>query len=105
MGLSWETVPSVRVVEFTAGSVYRRHTDWSPGVGVRRKLSLTVQMSAPADYEGGDVVLYAGPLDEVVCRHMGCFAVWPAWVLHEVREVTKGRRYSMVAWAEGQPYR
>lgn len=105
VGLSWETVPSVRLVEYTVGGFYRRHTDWSPRGGVRRKLSMTVQMSNPGDYEGGDVVLYAGPLDETVCRHMGCFAVWPSWVLHEVKEVTWGRRYALVAWAEGESYR
>lgn len=104
-GLAWLEVPSVRIVEYTAGNFYRRHTDWSPGAGRLRKLSMSVQMTDGADYVGGDVILYAGPMDEKLPRSIGTFGLWPAWVLHEVSEVTSGCRYAMVAWAQGEPFK
>jgi PKHD-type hydroxylase len=70
-----------------------------------RKLSLTIQLSSPEDYEGGDLVLQVGPEPELMSKDLGKMVAFPSYVLHEVRPVTKGTRYSLVAWVTGKPFR
>ena len=43
----------------------------------------------------------------VVCnqiKNKGSIVVFPSFVWHKVRPVTKGLRYSLVAWNLGNPY-
>ena len=73
--------------------------------GTVRKLSLTIQLSSPEDYEGGELVLQAGNDPEIMSKELGKMIVFPSYVLHEVRPVTKGTRYSLVAWVTGKPFK
>jgi PKHD-type hydroxylase len=73
--------------------------------GPVRKLSLTIQLSAPEDYEGGELALYTGKDRELMPKEHGKIVLFPSYVLHEVRPVTKGTRYSLVAWITGTPFR
>jgi PKHD-type hydroxylase len=73
--------------------------------GTVRKLSLTVQLSDPADYEGGELALQIGKDAEVMPKELGKMVVFPSYVLHEVRPITKGTRYSLVAWITGKPFK
>ena len=70
-----------------------------------RKLSLTIQLSSPEDYEGGDLVLQVSPHPDTMDKELGKMIAFPSYVLHEVRPVTKGTRYSLVAWVTGKPFR
>jgi PKHD-type hydroxylase len=73
--------------------------------GTVRKLSLTIQLSLPEDYEGGELALQLGGDDSVMPKELGKMIVFPSYVLHEVRPVTKGTRYSLVAWITGKPFK
>jgi PKHD-type hydroxylase len=73
--------------------------------GVVRKLSLTIQLSAPEDYEGGELALQVGKEAELMPKEQGKLLVFPSYVLHEVRPVTEGTRYSLVAWITGKPFK
>lgn len=105
IGLSYEEIPSIRMLEYRQGGKYARHTDWSSGAGINRKLSMSVQLSKSESYEGGDVVIHAGPDEVEISREAGVASIWPSWTLHEVKPITSGVRYCLVAWAHGQPYR
>ena len=70
-----------------------------------RKLSLTIQLSAPEDYEGGELALQFSKEPELMPKELGKMVVFPSYVLHEVRPVTKGTRYSLVAWVTGKPFK
>lgn len=70
-----------------------------------RKLSLTIQLSIPEDYEGGELALQIGPQPEIMGKERGQMFIFPSYVLHEVRPVTKGVRYSLVAWVTGKPFK
>jgi PKHD-type hydroxylase len=72
---------------------------------VVRKLSVTIQLSNPEDYEGGELVLHQGKDPVVMPKELGKMIVFPSWALHEVRPVTKGTRYSLVAWVTGKPFK
>jgi PKHD-type hydroxylase len=73
--------------------------------GTVRKLSLTIQLSSPDDYEGGELALQVGKEPDLMAKDLGKMIVFPSYVLHEVRPVTKGTRYSLVAWITGKPFK
>lgn len=73
--------------------------------GTVRKLSLTIQLSSPEDYEGGELSLQLGKEPDIMPKELGKMVVFPSYVLHEVRPVTKGTRYSLVAWITGKPFK
>jgi PKHD-type hydroxylase len=75
--------------------------------GLPRKLSLTIQLSDPSEYEGGDLNLYIGPGMEPSTpeKQQGKLIAFPSYVLHQVTPVTKGTRYSLVCWVTGKPFK
>ena len=83
---------------------YGMHTDKILN-GTVRKLSLTIQLSSPEDYEGGELVLQLSKEPDIMPKELGKMVVFPSYVLHEVRPVTKGTRYSLVAWITGKPFK
>ena len=70
-----------------------------------RKLSLTIQLSDPSDYDGGELALQFGSTPELPTNEQGKMVVFPSYTLHEVRPVTRGTRYSLVAWVTGKPFK
>lgn len=66
-----------------------------------RKLSLSVQLSAPTDYEGGDIGFFYTMKEKHASRDRGAIVTFPSWVMHRVTPVTKGVRYSLIAWIVG----
>lgn len=82
---------------------YTRHIDplvWN--VPHNRKLSISIQLSDPSEYEGGDLVLHFQNDPLIVEREKGMTTFFPSYTLHEVTPVTKGERYSLVAWVHGK---
>jgi len=73
--------------------------------GRLRKLSITIQLSSPEDYEGGDLALYVDKNPDLAPKALGKLIAFPSYVLHEVLPVTKGTRYSLVTWVAGTPFR
>ena len=73
--------------------------------GTIRKLSITVQLSNPEEYDGGELVLHYGKTPEVMEKQQGKLIAFPSYALHEVRPVTRGTRYSLVAWITGEPFK
>lgn len=66
-----------------------------------RKISISVQLSDPNDYEGGNLELFYTNKAKTAARDQGAIVAFPSWVMHRVTPVTKGIRYSMVAWIVG----
>lgn len=91
--------------KYTApGGKYGKHIDSSHGT-IIRKLSFTLQLSDPKDYKGGDLCLYLDDKPEVMKKEQGYVALFPSYVLHEVKPVTQGTRYSLVSWITGKPFK
>jgi PKHD-type hydroxylase len=64
-----------------------------------RKLSLTVQLSDPSDYDGGDFQF--AEVENPNGKAMGSVLVFPSYLQHRVLPVTRGTRRSLVAWFSG----
>jgi PKHD-type hydroxylase len=80
--------------------------DWHADIGGRgipqsRKLSLTVQLSDPDDYEGGALELNMRGEPEAAPRDRGTAIAFPSYALHRVAPVTRGVRRSLVVWTHG----
>jgi len=84
------------------GGHYTPHYDWGAGDAGMRKLSFTIQLSDPSEYEGGDLVLYSGEPEPISApKTRGSITVFPSWMLHAVTPVTWGVRKSLVGWFQG----
>jgi PKHD-type hydroxylase len=87
---------------------YGQHMDCTMGIPHKtasRKLSITIQLSDEADYDGGDLNLYQGRKPAVAPKGKGQLVCFPSYVLHEVTPVTRGLRYSLVTWVHGPLFR
>ncbi len=93
-----------QVASYGPGGHYDWHVDLGVGTQSARKLSLSVQLSDPSDYEGGDLE-FLGPTDATAPRDRGALVAFPSFVGHIVRPVTRGERLSLVSWISGAPFR
>jgi hypothetical protein len=87
---------------YEVGEYYGPHFDIGPGRLTERKLSSTVQLSAPEDYTGGELMIYP---EFVAPKGQGSLTVFPSFMCHDVRPVKTGVRYSMVSWVSGPPFK
>lgn len=83
---------------------YDWHMDCGKGIQNQRKISVTVQLSDPDEYEGGDLQFNIGK-EITAPRGKGNVVIFPSFFLHRVTPVTKGTRKSFVLWVGGEPYR
>lgn len=80
-------------------------------VGKIRKISVTVSLNDPTEYEGGNLKFDLGPhrTDQyhecTEIRPKGSVIVFPSHIHHQVTPVTRGTRYSLVCWNLGAPFR
>jgi PKHD-type hydroxylase len=84
------------------------HYDWHVDQGLmqmRRKLSISVQLSDPSDYEGCDLQFHASNQFETAPRDRGTVIAFPSYVLHRVTPCTKGTRKAIVAWITGPQFK
>jgi PKHD-type hydroxylase len=91
---------------YEGGEAFGAHLDNSirqiPGtpLRVRTDISATLFLSAPDDYDGGELVI-----DDVYGAHAvklgaGDMAVYPASSLHHVKPVTRGTRLASFFWVQ-----
>src|SRR5271155_3151463 len=112
-GVDLSFLPALQFTEYLAdeSGYYDWHIDtflYADPVpkATHRKLSLIMQLSNPHDYDGGDIELKAyPPPDKLEIRRRGMMLIFPSLLYHRVMPVTRGKRYSIVAWYEGPQWR
>ena len=117
----WDFTESCQFTEYKKGQFYDWHCDSSElpydepdnfnTNGKIRKLSMTLCLTEPEEYKAGDLEFAFHDLDgnkqPRICeeiRSKGSVIVFPSFVWHRVKPVTKGIRNSLVCWNLGQPY-
>lgn len=90
---------------YEPGMSYGAHVDAALlGVGtpdpMRADLAVTVFLSDPAEYEGGELALQTSLGEQEVKLAAGSAVVYPATTLHQVRPVTRGVRQVAVTWVQ-----
>jgi len=86
---------------------YNWHIDADPNDNnVPRKLSMSILLSNPSDFEGGEFQVKT-TTDEVQTLNCERGRAWffPSYTLHRVAPVTKGVRRSLVLWVGGPVFR
>lgn len=89
------------IVDYRTGDFYEWHLDMGRGA-ISRKLSVSLMLSSPEDYEGGGLAFPGTQLERVP---RGSAVVFPSFLLHGVQPVKRGRRCSLVAWVGGPRFR
>jgi PKHD-type hydroxylase len=89
--------------KYTEGGAYHKHSD-SAFMGspeIRTDLSVTIFLSDPADYDGGELTLeYSSGEVRKVKERKGTLVCYPSGVLHYITPVTRGARYAAITWLQ-----
>ena len=128
----WDWSESCQFTKYGVGQYYGWHCDsWDKPYsrppladgtrpidhGKIRKLSVTISLSHPDEYVGGNLEFdFRNQVDwdrnKKAAIHScdgirprGSIIVFPSFVWHRVAPVTKGTRYSLVIWNLGYPFR
>jgi PKHD-type hydroxylase len=98
-------IEGLQFTEYNAPSgYYDKHVD-TRYKGPVRKLSFVLQLSDPKDYEGGELHLHFKKTPDIMKKEQGTLIAFSSTTLHEVTPVTKGKRYSLVGWITGKPFK
>ena len=119
----WDWSEACQFTKYNKGQYYDWHCDSWEGAynkpndpnthGKIRKLSVTLSLSDEKDYKGGELEFDLRNKDPdkkrntMICKEIrpkGSLVVFPSFIWHRVRPVTKGSRYSLVIWNLGRPF-
>ena len=125
--VEWDWSESCQFTKYGVGQYYGWHCDsWDKPYnkpddpqshGKIRKLSVTISLNDPTEYEGGNLEFdFRNQVDwernkkkaikscEEI-RPRGSIIVFPSFCWHRVAPVTRGTRYSLVIWNLGRPFK
>jgi PKHD-type hydroxylase len=91
---------------YDAGMKFDAHVDGAvravPGAGIRMRadLSSTLFLTAPEDYDGGELVIEDSYGTHAVKLPAGHMILYPASSLHRVNAITRGSRWSSFFWTQ-----
>ena len=115
-----QTLESIQVTHYSEGDFYDWHIDEfetnlikSNGEEFNRKISVTIFLNDPDEYEGGELdIEIRGPIvKDWESRYVTLklpkksIVIFPSNKWHRVRPVTSGIRKSLVLWFQGTPFR
>ena len=122
----WDYSESCQFTKYKLNQYYDWHCDsWdktydapnTPSHGKIRKLSMTCQLTDGSEYSGGELEFdfrqYEPPQRDE-SKHLrkateilpkGSIVVFPSFLWHRVKPVTRGTRYSLVVWHLGYPFK
>lgn len=128
----WDWSETCQFTKYGIGQYYGWHCDsWEkpyerkklddgsddPSHGKIRKLSVTISLNDPDEYDGGNLEFdFRNQVDWernkkskikscTEIRPRGSIIVFPSFVWHRVAPVTRGTRYSLVIWNLGYPFK
>lgn len=98
----------IQVTSYEENDHYRWHSDYGTSTDARhtRKLSASLLVTDPNEFEGGDLEFIDYHGNTVVApRTKGTMVVFDSRIPHRVTPITKGKRVSLVAWMLGPKLR
>jgi PKHD-type hydroxylase len=89
---------------YRPGMTYGDHLDdpimGTDGVRYRSDVAVTVFLSAPEEYDGGELAIRTAAGEQVVKSAAGDAVLYPASTIHRVNPVTRGERLVAVTWVQ-----
>jgi len=91
---------------YDVGMEYGLHVDnpvmGGMGQAVRSDIAITVFLSSPDSYDGGELMVNTGGMEYAFKLDAGAAIAYPANSLHRVTPVTRGSRRAAVVWVQSQ---
>ena len=83
------------------------HFDWHMDIGPMppRKLSLTIQLTDAAQYEGCQLQFNTGTAIVSAPKNRGVAIAFPSYMIHRITPITAGVRKAIVAWVTGPSFK
>tara|TARA_R110000796_G_scaffold3222_12_gene12417 strand:+ start:1306 stop:1896 length:591 start_codon:yes stop_codon:yes gene_type:complete len=84
------------------------HYQWSSDIGdgySHRKLSVTLQLSIPEEYEGGQIEYNIGSTILEAPSEVGTLIIHPSYLLHRTTPIVSGVKRTLVLWISGNPFK
>ena len=88
--------------------------DWHMDLGSKpiqsmRKLSYSILLNV-GEYEGGEMEFHIGKNSDIFPGPtqpdaLGSMILFPSYLIHRIRPITKGTRYAIVGWMHGDSFR
>ena len=102
-GFDLNNIENLQYSVYNEGDFYEKHVDHHfQGAGqYPRKLSFTMQLTDPSEYEGGETMLITAKDPFPISKDRGTITFFPSYTLHEVTPITKGTRKALVGWIHG----
>jgi|TARA_R110000850_G_scaffold268563_1_gene400206 PKHD-type hydroxylase len=94
-----------QITEYKKDDFYSWHTDTGIDMSEEppvRKLSMTVLLNDPSEFEGGDLQFANRNINSMKQGHAAIFA---SFLQHQITPITKGVRRSLVMWFGGEPFK
>lgn len=89
----------VQIVRYREGDHFKMwHSDAGTDLVERRRISMSIELSDPGDYEGGLLEIAPVRMIPQGSPGRGHATLFPSRMLHRVTPVTRGIRYALVAW-------
>jgi PKHD-type hydroxylase len=99
-------VAAPTLTRYAAGMKYGTHVDAAflpmGPEPLRSDVSCTIFISAPNDYQGGELIVHLGTEMIRVKGLAGCAVFYPSTTLHEVLPVTSGERLVLISFIQSQ---
>ncbi len=97
-------ITPIMISRTSGGGHYGAHVDnaimGSGSARLRTDTSFTLFLNAPAEYEGGELVVHAAGAISRIKAQAGELVLYPSTSIHEVAPVTTGQRIAAVGWIE-----
>lgn len=97
-------VASPLYARYEPGMAYGDHLDdpimGADGVKYRSDIAVTIFLSTPQEYDGGELVIRTQSGDRAVKPAAGDAVLYPAGSIHRVSPVTRGERLVAVTWVQ-----
>jgi PKHD-type hydroxylase len=89
----------VQILRYDVGSHFATwHSDAGLDAHDRRRISMSLELSERADYDGGELEIVPDLVGRPRTVPRGGAQLFPSRALHRVTPVTRGRRWALVAW-------
>lgn len=102
MAVRPHTIRPVTLSRYHVGMHYGTHIDdvIMHNPTMRSDVSMTLFLSNPETYDGGELVIESSQGESVFKLPAGSAIVYPSSTLHRVEEVTRGERLAAVTWIQ-----
>ncbi len=100
LGVRPKALQTFRFSRYEQGMGYGPHVDDALMHGHRSDVSMTLFLSAPESYDGGELVIDTGGAERSFKLAAGDMVTYPSTTLHRVEPVTRGVRLAAVSWAQ-----